>query len=1430
MKKLLALVLALVMSLSLVTISNAAFKDADKISHDEAVTVMNAVGVLVGDNNGNFNAKDNLTRAQAAKIVSYLLLGNKTAEALAGSNKFSDVAKTNWAAGFIDYCATENIVAGVGNGQFAPEGQLTGYQFAKMLLVALGYDAKIEVFTGNDWQINVSKRADQAGLFDDLDGINGNKVLTRDEAAQMAFNALKSPLIEYENKGGNLSVNGAEINIGATQPKYKTTSTARKDAQTIFANHDNNNVGAYIVEFAEQYYPKLVLTSTTDDFGRPAYQWSYEQKDLGTFPVKSQLLKSYIGEVTGRDLYDLLGKTVVEGAGKYTFYVSIDGVTDNTIDKNLFNETYINKNNKEAVGGTGDGVVTEVYVDNDAKVVYICVINEYLARAAKDFDAKKDSIDLKVYGLDKYTKSTGGKTVTEYFKQIDKSRSKSYNETFKNLSSEDFALLADAKEDDAFVVTVANGELQSIVKANVVEDTALESFKRNSNVKAGGTTYKYSSAADYDFEVLDNYTTTSGTINLKDKTYNIYLDTHGNLLGIDLVTNADNYVFIAGVDTNGSNISSKNYDASAIFTDGTMKTIKFKSDKSKIDLSGDLALVNTWCTYTVDKDGVYTLTEVKSQINEANKVKVAQYHDAAFSTEIDKKHIALKGQSGSVAGYDYKAVYGNDDSVYLLAELKKLNGKGIISDVDSIVTGVKDVSMKGWNGATALSKLGLTAPASTSSGVYTLYKNNGYIIATVVVGEDEATNKNLVYAHTNSVEQESYDNTTDQWTWTRKVISDGEEIEIREVSDSLSYLNQMNQYNWYQVRYNAKGEVISVRNESTSQTWGLTTNDGSNQGDYVDNITNLENAVSGTGSKDSVLYSQRFGAGATKNDPKPVPTNPTMKGSTLYVDKNFTQGFYVSADAKIVFIQYNDGKKTTDYDTGAKAVQNYIERLNTKDGVNYSYQISAILLNGMAKVVVVNDFIDATYKGGTATTPKKGNLTTTATMAADFTIPGTTTVLKGSKANGTWTLSKGGLLNVTVDYTAPEWAAEGAVVSLTLPVQYLDSPIPKTGGGNVTMTVTGTVKDGKATLKGAVADLNLTYYAEYPENIKFGTATAETLSAVQVLYYWSDNTKVSDSDLATGSTTVLPTTAPSSANAFKVGFKSVQTAGTAKATVTNVTATGATISAGGDALDAPTATVKAWVKDYTTGGAKFNATNASNPVVVKFDKTAVTTTYTVTNSYKTGAALKVPTGYTAVNMTLTLSRDGAGIEQNGTVKITSADLSAALATTAPAALKGLKVTLSTGNVLYFKNDGATTAATIIGDDTFKVTGNTTVDVASVEAVDGPTIKSVAYVDVNANGNWDVNDKIIVTYSEAVDTTEPTLTFTNTGSTTTVNATSWNTEKTVATYEIATNAPAAGDTLKITAITSNATGVKNVGTYTITFGANVGTTSTTPVLS
>ena len=243
MKKLLALVLALVMSMSLVTISNADFKDADKIDYNEAVDVMNAVGVFVGDEKGNFNAKENLTREQAAKIIAYLELGSKAADALVGSGTFADVAASRWSAGFVGYCAQAGVVAGVGDGKFDPAGQLTALQFGKMLLVEIGYDAKAAGMTGTDWAINTSKLMATTGLMKGIDG-SVNQVLTREKAAQMCLNALKTPTVEYATKGSNITVNGAEINFGASVAKYET-STIAKD-QNISRNKLTS--GEYTVE------------------------------------------------------------------------------------------------------------------------------------------------------------------------------------------------------------------------------------------------------------------------------------------------------------------------------------------------------------------------------------------------------------------------------------------------------------------------------------------------------------------------------------------------------------------------------------------------------------------------------------------------------------------------------------------------------------------------------------------------------------------------------------------------------------------------------------------------------------------------------------------------------------------------------------------------------------------------------------------------------------------------------------------------------------------------------------------------------------------------------------------------------------------------------------------------------------------------------
>ena len=283
MKKLLALVLALVMTLGLAAVgTNAAYADADDIEYKEAVDVMTAIGVLAGDESG-FRPADTLKRSEGAKIVAYLMLGNKTAEAIqASGNKFTDVPANHWAAGYIEYLTSAGVIGGVGGGKFDPDGQLTATAFAKMRLTALGYDAQIEGLVGDDWAINTQKPANQNSLFSGNKDVIGSAAVTREEAALYAFNTITSPLVAYETKGTTITVGDTSIQTGASNWEYKT-STILKD-QTIY--DDTLNAGLltspYIVEFAEEFNPKLVLDQGGDYFNRPSDTWTSEGKKVGT--------------------------------------------------------------------------------------------------------------------------------------------------------------------------------------------------------------------------------------------------------------------------------------------------------------------------------------------------------------------------------------------------------------------------------------------------------------------------------------------------------------------------------------------------------------------------------------------------------------------------------------------------------------------------------------------------------------------------------------------------------------------------------------------------------------------------------------------------------------------------------------------------------------------------------------------------------------------------------------------------------------------------------------------------------------------------------------------------------------------------------------------------------------------------------------------
>ena len=172
MKKLLAMVLALVMTLSL-AVSASAVKADEKINEDyaEAVAVLNGMGVFKGYEDGSFKPENNITRAEVATIIYRIYTGdvakNDKSGLYASYNKFTDMAGAGWAAGYIGYCSNAELVKGYPNGTFQPSGNITGYEVLAMILRAVGYDKNGE-FTGADWALSVAKYAEQLHILDNV--------------------------------------------------------------------------------------------------------------------------------------------------------------------------------------------------------------------------------------------------------------------------------------------------------------------------------------------------------------------------------------------------------------------------------------------------------------------------------------------------------------------------------------------------------------------------------------------------------------------------------------------------------------------------------------------------------------------------------------------------------------------------------------------------------------------------------------------------------------------------------------------------------------------------------------------------------------------------------------------------------------------------------------------------------------------------------------------------------------------------------------------------------------------------------------------------------------------------------------------------------------------------------------------------------------
>ena len=772
----LGLTAAMISGLMVMGSSAASYADVTSENNVEAIEVLESVGIMIGDESGNFNPDQNVTRNEMAVIMANLMEYNVAT--YKDTSPFTDVP--SWAEPYVAACYTNGITSGYSDTIYGGSDTVTTAQAALMLMKALGYFQYASDF-GSDWQLATTRQGNAIDLFIGVDS-GVEQAMTRNDVAQLVLNTLEAGTVQA-NTSGSITIGGVTINTDV-QYDYITSNqsyaSAIDDSRTT--NNDGDLVSGYIVELGEQLYmgDLQLEDGTLDDFGRPSRTWSYEGNDIGTYAKRALLQQTYTVEVEGGEVYNDIGAT----ASDYELSYWVDGVslTDAQIDDEA---DKLERRNEAAMNSTGTGVLTEVYVDTNEEMTYFVVINTYLAEVATDYRTNTEDILINVYD----GTNAGNPPTTA--------------STTYTVEVEDIPEIEDLAEEDMILVRIADDEIVSIDAPKVVSDaeiTEYDSDRVNANpytnyqlvsLTADGTDYDANEKTFWDAEFIYDHETED----LDSATYNLYLDFYGNVIGVEQVDADDNYVFIVGYDRNTSHLAQAVDDALAIFPDGRMEPIDVRDDELEADDNPGRLIadngegnsnVNRWYTYTMDGD-VYVLESYVDR-------QIIASEDSMNTDVLDRDHSTVQDMNNNAVAV------GNSETVFITVdagdEVEAVDGS--IVDVNGVVTGIQEanVELEYYNDLELYNN-------ERDEMVFAVYDSRGYIEYAVVVGTSASSN-DYVYL-TSGTENHGYDGSNYYWNYTG-ITKDGE-ITFRSYTSEDQNDNQLAAGNLYKMDFNENGEV-----------------------------------------------------------------------------------------------------------------------------------------------------------------------------------------------------------------------------------------------------------------------------------------------------------------------------------------------------------------------------------------------------------------------------------------------------------------------------------------------------------------------------------------------------------------------------------------------------------------------------------------------
>ena len=370
LKKVIALVAVFAMMVTSVAFAQSYSDVKEDDNYYEAIEMLSKLNILTGDDKDgdgvmDFRPNDTITRAEVAAVVCRIQNLNGLSQT---ATPFTDVPSSHWASGYVAQAAGQGIINGYGDGNFGPEDQVTYEQAVKMFVETLGYTPFVNAQGG--YPTGHLTAAARYGVLDGVVGASVGAQATRGQVAQMAFNAIDTPLMDRSSYGKD-----EEFTIfdGTNNKSFETLLTrdlkVKKFAGVIKSNQvtsltapvtsiDTDKKAEVEVKWDGSYNASGDLTSYSTDNANYAVKDINKLYDAesGAGQLLGYFVDGYAKETDRSGEYDIIAVTASNKNKTESFTLDkFSSATDTKI------EYYKNDN---------DSKTTSLTIDADANILY----------------------------------------------------------------------------------------------------------------------------------------------------------------------------------------------------------------------------------------------------------------------------------------------------------------------------------------------------------------------------------------------------------------------------------------------------------------------------------------------------------------------------------------------------------------------------------------------------------------------------------------------------------------------------------------------------------------------------------------------------------------------------------------------------------------------------------------------------------------------------------------------------------------------------------------------------------------------------------------------------------------------------------------------------------------------------------------------------